>query len=228
MRNILLFLGSLAAVLVVSVGLYQWLGQPKSGPATVQTTMPKSAPVISTTDAAKVRADDYVIGSATAPLTIIEYASLTCSHCQNFHAKILPVLKKDYIDTGKVKFVFREVYFDKVGVWSSLVARCGGQERFFGIADLIFKGQKEWSRAGSDVAVANELRKIGRLAGLDDDTLESCLTDSDKIKALVGWFKENTTRDEISSTPTLLINGEKHANMSYEDLVEIIDAQLAK
>lgn len=78
------------------------------------------------------------------------------------------------------------------------------------------------------MAVANELRKIGRLAGLDDDTLESCLTDSDKIKALVGWFKENTTRDEISSTPTLLINGEKHANMSYEDLVEIIDAQLAK
>jgi protein-disulfide isomerase len=167
-------------------------------------------------------------GNADASVTVVEYASFTCPHCASFHAGPYKKLKKNYIDTGKVKFVFREVYFDKVGVWSSLVARCGGQERFFGIADLIFKGQKEWSRAGSDVAVANELRKIGRLAGLDDGTLESCLTDSDKIKALVGWFKENTTRDEISSTPTLLINGEKHANMSYEDLVEIIDAQLAK
>lgn len=171
---------------------------------------------------------DMIEGNADASVTVVEYASFTCPHCASFHAGPYKKLKKNYIDTGKVKFVFREVYFDKVGVWSSLVARCGGQERFFGIADLIFKGQKEWSRAGSDVAVANELRKIGRLAGLDDGTLESCLTDSDKIKALVGWFKENTTRDEISSTPTLLINGEKHANMSYEDLVEIIDAQLAK
>jgi protein-disulfide isomerase len=171
---------------------------------------------------------DMMVGNADANVIVIEYASFTCPHCASFHAGPYKKLKKDYIDTGKIKFVFREVYFDKVGVWSSLIARCGGQERFFGIADLIFKGQKEWARAGSDVAVANELRKIGRLAGLDDDTLESCLTDSDKITALVGWFKENTSRDDISSTPTLLINGEKYANMSYEDLVEIIDAQLAK
>ena len=171
---------------------------------------------------------DMMVGNADANVIVIEYASFTYPHCASFHAGPYKKLKKDYIDTGKIKFVFREVYFDKVGVWSSLIARCGGQERFFGIADLIFKGQKEWARAGSDVAVANELRKIGRLAGLDDDTLESCLTDSDKITALVGWFKENTSRDDISSTPTLLINGEKYANMSYEDLVEIIDAQLAK
>ena len=171
---------------------------------------------------------DMMVGNADASVTVIEYASFTCPHCASFHAGPYKKLKKDYIDTGKIKFVFREVYFDKVGVWSSLIALCCVQERFFGIADLIFKGQKEWARAGSDVAVANELRKIGRLAGLDDDTLESCLTDSDKITALVGWFKENTSRDDISSTPTLLINGEKYANMSYEDLVEIIDAQLAK
>ena len=127
-----------------------------------------------------------------------------------------------------MKFVFREVYFDKVGVWSSLIARCGGPERFFGIADLIFKGQKEWARAGSDVAVANELRKIGRLAGLDGDTLESCLTDSDKITALVGWFKGNTARDKISSTPSFLINGQKYASMSYDELAALIEEQLAK
>ncbi|MGY9010869.1 MAG: thioredoxin domain-containing protein, partial [Rhodobacterales bacterium] len=140
----------------------------------------------------EVAIPDMVQGAEDARVTVIEYASFTCPHCASFHAGTYKQLKKNYIDTGKVKFVFREVYFDKVGVWSSLIARCGGPERFFGIADLIFKGQKEWARAGSDVAVANELRKIGRLAGLDGDTLENCLTDSDKITALVGWFKGNT------------------------------------
>ena len=184
--------------------------------------------VADTETAAEMVIPDMVQGNQDATVTVIEYASFTCPHCASFHAGPYKQLKKNYIDTGKVKFVFREVYFDKVGVWSSLIARCGGQKRFFGIADLIFKGQKEWSRAGSDVAVANELRKIGRLAGLDDATLESCLTDSDKITALVGWFKENSTRDEVSSTPSLLINGEKHVNMSYEDLAVIIEEQLVK
>ena len=176
----------------------------------------------------EVAIPDMVQGAEDAQVTVIEYASFTCPHCASFHAGPYKQLKKNYIDAGKVKFVFREVYFDKVGVWSSLIARCGGPERFFGIADLIFKGQKEWARAGSDVAVANELRKIGRLAGLDGDTLENCLTDSDKITALVGWFKDNTARDKISSTPSLLINGQKHANMSYDELAALIEEQLAK
>ncbi|MDG2406034.1 MAG: DsbA family protein [Paracoccaceae bacterium] len=171
---------------------------------------------------------DMMQGNADARVTVVEYASFTCPHCASFHAGPYKKLKKDYIDTGKIKFVFREVYFDKVGVWSSLIARCGGPERFFGIADLIFKDQKEWARAGSDVAVANELRKIGRLAGLDGDTLESCLTDSDKITALVGWFKDNTTLDKISSTPSLMINGQKHANLTYDELAALIEEQLAQ
>ena len=85
---------------------------------------------------------DMIEGNADASVTVVEYASFTCPHCASFHAGPYKKLKKNYIDTGKVKFVFREVYFDKVGVWSSLVARCGGQERFFEIADLIFKGQR--------------------------------------------------------------------------------------
>jgi protein-disulfide isomerase len=171
---------------------------------------------------------DMMQGNADARVTVVEYASFTCPHCASFHAGPYKKLKKDYIDTGKIKFVFREVYFDKVGVWSSLIARCGGPERFFGIADLIFKDQKEWARAGSDVAVANELRKIGRLAGLDRDTLESCLTDSDKITALVGWFKDNTTLDKISTTPSLMINGQKHGNLTYDELAALIEEQLAQ
>ena len=98
-------------------------------------------------------------------MTVVEYASFTCPHCATFHNDTFKKLKADYIDSGKVKFIYREVYFDRYGLWASMVARCGGQEKFFGIADLIYKSQSEWTRAGEPAAIVDELRKIGRLAG---------------------------------------------------------------
>ena len=185
-----------------------------------------SSAVAETDSVAGVLISDMVQGAEDARVTVVEYASFTCSHCASFHAGPFKQLKKNYIDTDKVKFVFREVYFDKGGVWSSLIARCGGQERFFGIATEIFKGQKDWPQ--NDVAVANALRKIGWEAGLSKDTVESCLSDSNKINALVEWFKDNTARDKISSTPSLIINGQKYGNMSYDKLAALIEEQLAK
>ena len=88
---------------------------------------------------------DMVMGAADAPVEIIEYASFTCPHCANFHANIYPLLKADYIDTGKVRFVYREVYFDRFGLWASMIARCGGEMRFFGMAELIYEKQREWT-----------------------------------------------------------------------------------
>ena len=84
---------------------------------------------------------DMALGAEDAPVTIIEYASYTCPHCATFHAGPYKQLKADYIDTGKVRFIFREVYFDKYGLWASMIARCGGPEKFFGISDLIFDGR---------------------------------------------------------------------------------------
>lgn len=92
---------------------------------------------------------EMVQGAENAPVTVMEYASFTCPHCANFHEGPYKQLKADYIDTGKVKFVFREVYFDKYGVWASMIARCAGPEKFFGITELMFKGQSEWARAGA-------------------------------------------------------------------------------
>ena len=84
---------------------------------------------------------EMVHGRCERAVTMIEYASFTCPHCATFHNGPFKQLKADYIDTGKVKFIYREVYFDRPGLWASMVARCGGQEKFFGIADLIYKGQ---------------------------------------------------------------------------------------
>lgn len=171
---------------------------------------------------------EMVQGSEDAPVTVMEYASFTCPHCASFHEGPYQELKKNYIETGKVKFVFREVYFDKYGVWASMIARCGGPEKFFGITELMFKGQQSWARAGNDGAIAGELRKIGLLAGIENDALDACLNDADKLRSLVAWYQENATADDVNSTPTLFINGEKHANMSYSELSTLLDEALAE
>lgn len=170
---------------------------------------------------------DMISGNPDAKVEVIEYASFTCPHCATFHTTAYKKLKADYIDTGKIKFVYREVFFDRFGLWASLIARCGGQEKFFGMADLIYAGQAQWTRAGEPAAIVGELRKIGRLAGLDNDTLEACLQDGDKAQAMVAWYQENAEADGIDSTPSFVINGEKHSNMRYEDMTKIIDEALA-
>ena len=169
---------------------------------------------------------DMMIGNPDAAVTVVEYASFTCPHCAAFHKGPFKQLKTDYIDTGKINFIYREVYFDRFGLWASIVARCGGQDKFFGIADLMYKGQEEWSRAGEPAAIAAELTKIGRLAGLDGDTLDACLKDATNAETLVAWEAQNREADNVTSTPSFLINGEKYPNMSYADFKELIDAAL--
>lgn len=171
---------------------------------------------------------EMVQGEADAPVTVIEYASYTCPHCATFHNGPYKNLKSDYIDTGKVRFIYREVYFDRYGLWASMIARCGGQERFFGITDLIFKGQSDWVRAGEPSAIVEELRKIGRLAGLDNDQLEACLQDGDKAQTLVAWFQQNADADEVRSTPSFIIDGDKYSNMSWDEMKAIIDGKLGE
>ncbi|MCH2164895.1 MAG: DsbA family protein [Marinovum sp.] len=169
---------------------------------------------------------EMTMGADDAPVTVIEYASYTCPHCATFHASTFKNLKADYIDTGKVRFVYREVYFDRFGLWASMIARCGGPERFFGITDLLYSGQSTWSRAGDPASIADELRKIGRLAGLDSEGLEACLSDGAKAQALVAWFEENAQRDGISSTPSFMIDGELFSNMSYSEFQRILDEKI--
>jgi len=169
---------------------------------------------------------EMVQGAEDAPVTLIEYASYTCPHCANFHEGAYKKLKAEYIDTGKVKFIYREVYFDRFGLWASMVARCGGEEKFFGITDRIFKQQSEWTRAGGPAEMVDALKKIGRVAGIDNEQLEACMQDATKAQTLVTWYQENATKDEVESTPSFILNGTKVSNQPYEDLKALIDAEL--
>ena len=212
----------------LAVGLGVWLNQsPQTAALDQEFALPFAANAQSSdADAGAAEIIDMVQGAEDAPITVIEYASFTCPHCARFHSDVYKLLRKNYIDTGKVKFIFREVYFDKYGMWASMIARCSGPDRFFGMTDLILNSQSTWARAGDDLAIVEALRKIGRLSGMQDAALDSCLQDGEKLRALVGWYKENAQRDGIQSTPSFLIDGQPFKNMDYEEFAKILDEKL--
>ncbi len=218
------------AVIAIAGGGY-WIVQGNDRAAEAQTTIIADDSDISEGAVVEVAASssevvDMVLGDPNAPITLVEYASFTCPHCASFHNNVFKQLKADYIDTGKVKFVFREVYFDRFGLWASMVARCGGESRFFGMTDLFFKGQSDWARAGEPLAIADAIRKVGRLAGLGEEQLEACMQDKDEAQKLINWYQENAERDNVEGTPSFVINGKKHSNMSYADMKEVLDGLL--
>lgn len=172
--------------------------------------------------------EDFAIGAEDAKVTISEYASFTCPHCAAFHAEVFPLLKADYIDTGKVRFEYREVYFDRYGLWAAMMARCGGPMRYFGITDILFSTQREWAASDDQAQVVANIKKIGITAGMDAATLDACLMDDAMAKALVEHYQTNATADGLEGTPAFKINGTMHSNMSYEDMKVILDAELAK
>jgi len=165
------------------------------------------------------------MGAPDAPVTVVEYASFTCPHCASFHVGPGAKLKTEYVDTGKVRFVYRDVYFDRYGLWASMVARCD-PNRFFGITDMLYRQQKDWVAGGEPTKIAENLRKIGLAAGLEEAQLDACFTDAEKAQTLVAWYQQNAEADAIEGTPTLLIDGEKYSNMAWDELKAIIDKRL--
>jgi protein-disulfide isomerase len=169
---------------------------------------------------------DMIMGSEDAPITLYEYASFTCPHCATFHKNVYPSLRKNYIETGKVKFVYREVFFDGPGLWAAMIARCGGDMRYFGIANMLYERQREWTKGAGGAEIAQNLYKLGRIAGLETEPMEACLNDQDMATAMVAKFQADTKADGVNSTPSLVLNGKNIGNMSYTDLAEKLEEVL--
>jgi len=220
--------GLAALALLMAAGGAFWLTRPADGPAAGGAALaPLAAQAQEAAQTAPLPAvPDMVLGAADAPVTIVEYASYTCPHCASFHGNVFKDLKANYIDTGKVRLVYREVYFDRYGLWAAMLARCGGGTRYFGISSMLFEQQRNWAGSDDPAAVVENLKTIGRTAGMDDATIQACLQDNAMAEAMVAAYQANATADGVEATPTILINGEKHGNMSYADLAALIDAKL--
>ncbi|MEI6097636.1 MAG: thioredoxin domain-containing protein [Alphaproteobacteria bacterium] len=179
---------------------------------------------------------DFTLGDPAAKLTMAEFLSVTCPHCAHFHGEIYPKLKADYIDTGKIKLEIHEVYRNQLDLYGGLVARCGGQMRYLGVMDLLFDKQKDWAGAADTAGVVEQLKKIGRTAGMTDEQIDACLRDQTVAEALVTHFQadqaKNFPNDSFEGTPTFMLNGvlrkDIFSDIAYADLQAILDAELAK
>jgi protein-disulfide isomerase len=166
---------------------------------------------------------DMALGKADAPVTIVEYASMTCPHCAHFHETTLPELKTKYIDTGKVRLILREFPFDPRAEAGFMLARCS-KDNYFPMVDVLFKQQPNWVSV-EDGKTA--LLQIARLAGFSQETFEACLTDQ-KLLDDVRAVRERGAKDfSVDSTPTFFINGNKYPGaLTIEEMSAIIDPLL--
>jgi protein-disulfide isomerase len=181
----------------------------------------------SASDVAKpVSLPDMALGSKDASVTITEFASMTCPHCAAFNEAVFPKIKADFIDTGKIRYVFREFPLDVKAAAGSMLARCIAKDdagKYFAVVDLLFKSQAEWAGAKS----TETLTRIGKQAGMSQQAVDKCLTDQVLLDKVAADQKFATEILKVNSTPTFFINGEKiTGEASYEEFAKRIQAQL--
>ncbi len=165
------------------------------------------------------------LGDPKAPVTIIEYASATCSHCADFYVKTFPTLKKTYIDTGKVHFIFREFPFEPVATAAFMLARCMPPDKYEAMIGTLFETQRAWAFGGDPAA---GLLTIAKQAGMSQDEFEKCLSDKDLAEKIQESARYGNQELGINATPTFFINGKKVSGaLSAEEFAKEIDPLLA-
>ncbi len=171
---------------------------------------------------------DFVIGEPDAPITIIEYASMSCSHCANFHVKTLDALKSEYIDTGKVKLVFRDFPFNYPALAGSMMMRCIPNEERYDIMNGLYKLQKEWVFR-DHAKTRTELYKIMQSSGMQKDEFDACLGDIDLENRLLNGVMQAQKEFNIRSTPSFIINGVLYSgNKNIKEFRQIIEKILSQ
>lgn len=151
------------------------------------------------------RIGDKSIGPADAKVTIVEYASATCPHCAKFHTTVFPDIKKEFVDTGKVRYIAREFPLDDLALAAFMVARCVPDDKYFGMLDLIYEQQKTWATQNA----REELLKMAKLAGLSEAQFDECLKSEDLAKGILEIRKDGSEKYGVDATPTLYLNGKK-------------------
>lgn len=230
MWNIWVYIvGGVVAIGAVVV-IYEMTGndQPtaRTQPASAATqTAQATAPTPDKTyDAVEITKDDMVIGKADAPVTLIEYASLTCPHCASFHNQVLPTVKKEYIDTGKVRMVYRDFPLDQLALTGSMLARCAGPDRYHSFINAMFLQQETWSRSNNPLTA---LSKLARLGGMSQQDFEACLKKQDVADAVLKQRIDGQKAFEISSTPTIIINGQKFSGgLTLDQFRAVVDPMI--
>ena len=162
------------------------------------------------------------MGNESAPIKMIEFASLTCGHCAKFHNEVFPQLKKDYIDNGKIYFTYQDFPLDKFALKASVIARCSGKEKYFSFLKVLYKKQKDWTSSQDPF---KSLLKIAKLGGLKNDEIKVCVSNKSIEDGILKNRLNSTKKFEIKATPTIYINGKKYnGDLTYEALKLKLDS----
>ena len=173
-------------------------------------------------DVMQVGEDEHVLGDPDAPITIVEYSSLTCPHCASFHQDTLPQLKQEWIETGKAKLVYRHYPLDRLALAGALVANCFEGDRFFAVMDMMFAQQRQWSRSDNP---GQALQRLASQAGMDSETFNQCISDEQEAKKVLDRQQVGQDQADVQSTPTFLIDGEKlEGAKPYADFEKALEA----
>lgn len=165
------------------------------------------------------------IGSKDAPVTLHEYSSLTCGHCANFHRETLPEIKKNYVDTGKVRVVFHDFPLDNLALAAAMIARCAGSERHFELFDRLYQSQDTWARSEKPRAA---LVAIARFSGLSIEDVDQCLQSNELAQGIQTNSQSAQEFYSINSTPSFVLDGKVvKGAMAYDDFKTILDKSLA-
>jgi protein-disulfide isomerase len=204
------------AALLGSAGLTPALAQ-KKGPA----------PDVALDDLMKAgELPELSLGPVDAKVTIVEYASMTCGHCANFHNKVFPELKAKYVDTGKVRFIFREFPLEDFAAAASMLARCSGGEKTYPLIAILFGKQDQWAFVGASARVA-KLFEIAKQAGFTQESFDKCLTDQKLLDQVNAVKDRGADKFGVTSTPTFFINGKKmESGPSLAEFEKVIEPLL--
>ncbi len=221
MRNIWILGAGVVAVVAILGGAYL-TSRPggTSAVAPAQAQNPPAAPG-AIPAGLQITEKDHVMGQADAAVTIVEYASMTCGHCATFHNDILPAIKTKFIDTGKVKLVYRDFPLDRVAAQAAQLAECVDKDRYFGVVATIFQTQAQWAAGKEPLA---DLLKLLRLAGLGEAQAKACLDDQKGLEAILAEQQGGVALG-VDSTPTIFINGQRFAGPRT---VQAFDEHLSK
>lgn len=169
---------------------------------------------------------ERVLGNADAPVTVIEYASLTVDHCKRFHLEVLPRLKETYIDTGKVKLVYRHFPFDQVAMTAAILTECVPRLRFFGLIEVLNRSHDGWAHSQEPKA---GLAQIGLLAGVSRPAFEACLADDKLSTAIAEELRTGQLQHKVNSTPTFIIGDTVLRGFrSHDEMAKVIDKAIDK
>jgi protein-disulfide isomerase len=220
-----LLIGAAAVALVAAGGYFTWTrGKPGVvAPADAAPSPPAAGEPALAELMAPGPLGEQVLGQADAPVTIIEYASMTCPHCAHFHETTYPELKKRYIDTGKVRFIFREFPLDPLAAAGFMLARCAGEGKYFPMIETLFAQQKDWVVQKP----LEPLLAIARQAGFTKESFDACLANQKVLDGIEEVRSRGVQKFQVNSTPTFFINGKKLSGApTIEELSKQIESYL--